>query len=221
MTTLTNPPLAGLLDALYSEADASRVRIEAMRAGLTDMERAAIGNGTIDYRAYYARLKDEPLAVERSTGTLLYMMARSMRARTIIEYGMSFAISTLHLAAALRDNGGGTVITTEFEPAKAIRGRDNLEKAGLLDLVEIREGDALETLSANIPDPVDLLLLDGAKHLYPAILDRIEPHLRPGALVIADNADRAPDYLDRVRTPASGYLSVPFGEDVELSLKIG
>ncbi|MFX7825328.1 hypothetical protein ABTK20_23275, partial [Acinetobacter baumannii] len=65
------------------------------------------------------------------------------------------------------------------------------------------------------------LLLDGAKPLYPDILALVESRLRPGALVVADNADDSPDYLKRVRSPAHGYLSVPFAEDVELSMRLG
>ena len=101
-----------------------------------------------------------PLAVSRETGTLLYMLARSCGARTIVEFGTSFGISTLHLAAALRDNGGGRLITSEFEPSKVARARDNLTAGGLIDLVEIREGDALQTLSVDLPETIDLLLLD-------------------------------------------------------------
>src|SRR5262245_58206719 len=149
------------------------------------------------------------------------MLARSGRARTIVEYGMSFGISTLHLAAALRDNGGGRLITTEFEPSKVVRARENLAAAGLADLVEIREGDALRTLSADLPEQIDLLLLDGAKALYPEILDLVASRLRLGAFILADNADYSPDYLARVRSPAGGYLSVPFGDDVELSMRLG
>jgi predicted O-methyltransferase YrrM len=91
-----------------------------------------------DYRDLYGRLKNAPLAVSRETGALLYMLARSSRARTIVEFGTSFGISTLHLAAALRDNGGGRLITSEFEPSKVTRARDNLMAGGLIDLVEIR-----------------------------------------------------------------------------------
>ncbi len=120
-----------------------------------------------EYRDLYGRLKDLPLAVSRETGTLLYMLARSGGARTIVEFGTSFGISTLYLAAALRDNGGGRLITSEFEPSKVARARDNLTAGGLIDLVEIREGDALQTLSVDLPETIDLLLLDGAKALYP------------------------------------------------------
>jgi predicted O-methyltransferase YrrM len=149
------------------------------------------------------------------------MLARSSHARTIVEFGTSFGISTLHLAAALKDNGGGHLITSEFEPSKVARARANLTAGALIDLVEIREGDALHTLGAGLPDTIDLLLLDGAKALYPEILSLVESRLRPGAFIVADNADDSPDYLARMRTPASGYMSVPFGEDVELSMRIG
>ena len=96
-----------------------------------------------------------------------------------------------------------------------------LASAGLSDLVEIREGDAVETLANNLPDTIDLVLLDGAKVLYPRILSLLEPHLRAGALVLADNADWSPEYLARVRSATAGYVSVPFADDVELSMKLG
>jgi predicted O-methyltransferase YrrM len=85
--------------------------------------------------------------------------------------------------------------------------------------VEIREGDALQTLRVDMPDDVDLLLLDGAKALYADVLGLLESRLRPGAFIIADNADYCPEYVAHVRNPANGYLSVPFGEDVELSIR--
>ena len=149
------------------------------------------------------------------------MLARGTRAKTIVEYGTSFGISTLCLAAALRDNGGGLLITTEFEPSKIARARANLTEGGLADLVEFREGDALRTLRSDLPQTIDLLLLDGAKGLYSEILSLVEGRLRVGALIVADNADFCPDYLTRVRSPGEGYLSTPFGEDVELSMRIG
>jgi predicted O-methyltransferase YrrM len=158
--------------------------------------------------------------VSPETGILLYMLARATGARAIVEFGTSFGVSTLHLAAALRDNGGGRLIGTEFEPSKVVHARENLAAAGLSDLVEIREGDALETLARDLPDTIDLVLLDGAKPLYPRILSLIESRLREGALIVADNADWCPDYLARVRSPAGGYLSVPFAADVELSMKL-
>ena len=219
MTTLASAPVAPLLDRLFAEADGSSAAMLPAFAQMPAEERARLMASKTDYSDFYARMKDQPLAVSRETGALLYMLARACKARSIVEFGTSFGISTLHLAAALRDNGGGTLITSEFEPSKVARARANLEAGGLLDLVEIREGDALETLAHDLPDTIDLLLLDGAKVLYARVLDLLEPRLRAGALVIADNADMSPDYLTRVRS-GRGYLSVPFASDVELSMRL-
>ena len=221
MTTLTTAPLAPLLDRLFAEADASRAELMARSANMSADQLAAQMSSKTDYRALYMSMKDMPLPVSRETGALLYMLARTMDARSIVEFGTSFGISTLHLAAALRDNGGGQVITSEFEPSKVARARATFEIAGLSDLIEIREGDALETLSRDLPEQIDLVLLDGAKGLYPDILALLEPRLRSGALVLADNANWSQEYLAKVRSPAEGYLSVPFADDVELSMRIG
>ena len=215
MTTLT--PLAPLLARLFKEAEAAT---SPVAASFSADERERLLRSKTEYVDFYGRLKDLWLAVSPETGTLLYMLARSSGARVIIEFGTSFGISTLYLAAALRDNGGGRLITTEFEPSKVTRAKANLTEGGLIDLVEVREGDALQTLSADLPETIDLLLLDGAKAIYPEILSLVESRLRPGALVIADNADFSPEYLERVRAPASGYMSTPFGDDVELSVKL-
>ncbi|WP_369935255.1 O-methyltransferase [Xanthomonas tesorieronis] len=221
MTTLTTAPLAPLLERLFEEAVATSPAMAAALAGLSRQEQERLMHSKTEYQAFYGRLKELALPVSRETGALLYMLARSCRARTIVEFGTSFGISTLHLAAALRDNGGGKLIGSEFEPSKVLRARDNLRAGGLDDLVEIRGGDALQTLRDDLPDSIDLLLLDGAKALYPQVLALLETRLRPGALIVADNADYSPEYLAQVRSPASGYLSVPFAEEVELSMRIG
>jgi predicted O-methyltransferase YrrM len=220
LTTLTSIPLVPLLDRLFKEADAASAETNSAIADLSIEEQARLMRSKTDYRDFYSRLKNAPLAISRGTGALLYMLARSCKARTIVEFGTSFGISTLHLAAALRDNGGGQLITSEFEPSKVARAKANLTAGGLVDLVEFRAGDALQTLSANLPETVDLLLLDGAKALYSEVLTLVESRLRPGAFIVADNADHSPDYLERVRSPANGYLSTPFAEDVELSMRI-
>lgn len=218
MNTLTTAPLAPLLERLF---DASESSAAPVFTDLSAAERDRLLRSRTDYLALYTRLKDVWLPVSRETGTLLYMLARSRGARAIVEFGTSFGISTLHLAAALRDNGGGRLISSEFEPGKVQRAREHLRAGGLDDLVEIREGDALQTLRDDLPASIDLVLLDGAKALYGDILDLLEARLAPGALIVADNADHAPDYLARVRSAGSGYLSVAVGEDVELSMRLG
>ena len=215
MNTLMSLPLAPLLARLFADAEATTAKLFQQ---LSPAEIDAF-KGKGDYRELYGRMKDFHLAVSRDTGVLLYMLARSTGVRAIIEFGTSFGISTLPLAAALKDNGGGRLITTEFEPSKIIRARENITAANLSDLVEIREGDALETLAQYLPETIDLVFLDGAKSLYPSVLSLLESRLRAGALIVADNADWSPDYMAKVRSQTGGYLLVPFGGDVELSMK--
>jgi predicted O-methyltransferase YrrM len=210
MTTLTTEPLAPLLDRLFDDASGPA------SAGL----RSALDAGPTGYREFYAAAKDDYLAVSRETGRLLYLLVRSTGARSVLEFGTSFGISTLHLAAGLRDNGGGRLITTEFEPSKVARARENFAVGGLDDLIEVREGDALQTLADDLPERIEVVLLDGAKDLYPPVLELLETRLGPGALVVADNADLYPAYLDRVRARDSGYLSTPFADGVELSIRL-
>lgn len=221
MTTLTSAPLSTLLQRLFAEAEATEAAFRAERARLSPAERAARSGTSGDYKTLYlTHAKNVYLAVSHETATLLYMLGRSMKARSVVEFGTSFGISTLHLAAAVKDNGGGRVIGSEFEPSKVARARENMVAGGLADLVEIRAGDALETLSRDLPETIDLVLLDGAKPLYARVLALLAPRLRSGAMILADNADMCPDYLAVVRAPGSGYLSVPIGSEVDLTMKI-
>ena len=220
MNTLTSAPVSDLISRLFAEAEASSALFAKDMAQYTPEQRTAMVSSESDYLTLYTLAKDTHLAVSPDAGKLLYMLARGSKARSIIEFGTSFGISTLHLAAALRDNGGGRLITSEFEPSKVERARHNIEAGGFSDLVELRAGDALETLAKDLPERVDLVLLDGAKSLYSRILALIEPRLSRGAWVIADNADWSPQYLARVRSVAGPYVSVPFASDVEVSMKL-
>jgi predicted O-methyltransferase YrrM len=216
-TPLANTPLPSLLRRLFAESAAAT---SPALSQFSPAERDRLMHSRSGYLQFYGQLKDLWLPVSPETGALLYLLARSTRARHVVEFGTSFGISTVYLAAALRENGGGRLISSEFEPSKVARARAHLAEAGLDDLVEIREGDALETLATDLPNDVDFVLLDGAKALYSDVLDLVLPRLSPGALIVADNADHSPAYLARVRAPGSGFLSLPFGADVELSLRL-
>ncbi|GAN68019.1 O-methyltransferase [Acetobacter orleanensis] len=162
-----------------------------------------------DVRSFYHGYVNNYLNVEPAYGRFLYQCARARQATRIVEFGTSMGVSTLYLAAALRDMGGGHLIGTELEPDKAARARANLEEAGLADLVEIRVGDARETL-ADVGGEVDLVLLDGAFSLYLPVLKLLEPHLKSGTPILGENAfDYDNEYLTYVRNPMNGYLSQP------------
>jgi protein-L-isoaspartate O-methyltransferase len=161
MDSLTSDPVASVLKRLFREAElADRSVMEDFRKRATaqDVWSEIIEEETKDYRSLYRKYANNFLSVAPEFGRLLYMCARASRAKQIIEFGTSFGVSTIHLACALRDNGGGRLIGTELESEKAQRARQNLADAGLSDLVEIRVGDALETLKAGIEGEVDLLL---------------------------------------------------------------
>src|SRR5206468_4365723 len=104
-------------------------------------------------------LTDKLVALDRNKALFCYQLCRALGAGRIVEAGTSYGVSTLYLAAAVRDNGAGTVIATENEPAKAAAARANFAKAGLADRIELREGDLRETL-ADLSGPIDFVLID-------------------------------------------------------------
>jgi predicted O-methyltransferase YrrM len=167
---------------------------------------------------------DKYLAIGRDQGAFCYLTARALHARTIVEFGTSFGVSTLWLAAAVRDNGGGRVIGTELVPEKARRAQANLEEAGLASFAEIRVGDATETLRADLGE-VDFMLNDGFPLRALDVLKLVAPALRPGAVVVTDNvgafkADYR-DYVAYLRDPRHGFASmtVPYRSGTEYSVR--
>lgn len=216
MDTLTSPPVTEVLERLFAEARAADGDLEARFTEENRSQALAeiLEREATDYQGLYHGYATNFLNVSAEFGRFLYVCARARRAKRIIEFGTSFGISTIYLAVALRDGGGGQLIGTELEPTKAQRARQNLSALGLADIVDIRVGDALETLRDGVGGDVDLVLLDGAFSLYLPVLKLLEPHLAPGALVIGENAiEELSDYLDYVRNPDNGYRTVPLPFD--------
>jgi predicted O-methyltransferase YrrM len=219
MALITNGRVSETLDKLHRDAEAAdgdfmanvMAQFEASGETLEQAAAKLVAEEQVSYRTTYRGHAEHFLAVSPAYGRFLYAIARARKASRIVEFGTSMGISTIYLAAALRDNGGGQLIGSELEPSKVARACANLEAAGLADLAEIREGDALETLK-DVGGAVDILLIDGAFSLYLQVLKLIEPRLAPGAVILGENAF-ARDYLDYVRNPANGYLSQPLAVD--------
>jgi predicted O-methyltransferase YrrM len=169
-------------------------------------------------------VRDKLIPIDRGQGWLIYMLCRGLQARRVVEFGTSYGVSTLHLAAAMRDQGDGHVIGTEIEAGKARHAREHFAEAKVADLIELREGDALVTLK-DCGGPVDFLLVDGFPKLARPIIELMSPQLRKGAIVVCDNVGHFPrafaDYLDFVRRPANGFVStlLPLRGGTELSVK--
>lgn len=223
-------------------ADSTGLNDPQVSQVLDELHAAARGDLWVFLRAapsvLWQRLRGVPLAtgvsahmdnafipVPREVGALLYLTALANGARRAVEFGTSFGISAIYLAAAMRENGG-QFIGTEMVPHKAQAARSNLERAGLSAWSEVREGDAMQTLAGD-HEPIDIVLLDGWKDLYLPVLDLLKPRLRPGSVVIADNIhtfrkDLAP-YVAHMRDPANGFESttLPMGSGVEMSVYRG
>jgi predicted O-methyltransferase YrrM len=211
------------LDRLHAHARSDLLRI-ALIAPLVVPD--FFGLRAVDDATLSRKMRGTYLPVSRSQGHLLYLIARAIGARRIVEFGTSFGVSTIYLAAAVRDNGGGVVVGTEIEPSKQMTATENLRQAGLADLVDVRLGDAALTL-ADVSGPVDMVLLDGWKDGYLPILKLLEPKLRQGAVVLADNIfmfrKTLGPYVEYVQSGANGFVSstLEIADGFELSVFTG
>ncbi len=129
------------------------------------------------------------LAIDPQQGADLVQLIESNQLRNIVEFGTSFGISTLFLAQGVEETGGH-IITTELVASKAHQALENFRKAGVDHLIDLRIGDAMETLKHH-DRPIDLLLVHGWKDLYLPLFRMLEPNFHAGTLIYVDNADMA------------------------------
>jgi predicted O-methyltransferase YrrM len=212
--TLDAAPVRAVLDRLFAAATRQEAEPWPWPAGFSAAEATPQERADVLEAAY--------LPISAEGGNLLYTLIRASRPATVVEFGTSFGISTIYLAAAATDNGFGHVLSTELSKTKAATARANLAEAGLADAVTILHGDAMQTL-ADVPPDVDFLFLDGWKDLCLPVLRLLEGRLAPGALVIADDTTMPSmnAYLDHVRDPANGYVNVafPVADGMEVSCR--
>jgi len=218
MNSLNDPEVQAVLTREHGLAEDDTQKLASLRAQID----AAKADGTFTYDLYP---NDVYLSIEPAMGVFLNLSTNICGAKTIVEFGSSFGISTIYLAAAAKDMGG-KVIGSEMEQSKAEKAIANIEEAGLSEHAEIRVGDAMETLK-NIEGPVDLLFLDGWKDLYLPVAKMMQPKLRTGSLLLADNMQTFPDelnsYLEHVNKPEGPFETVilPFESGLGYSLYTG
>ena len=218
MTSLNSPQVRAVLDRLYDEAEQTDSKV--IPVVLAEKERLG---GFLDDRKVAGLLDDAFMPVAPEVGRLLYILVRTLRPTIAVEFGTSFGLSTIHIAAALRDNGVGRLIGTELNPNKASLAAEHIRQAGFGDLVEVRQGDAFETLS-DVTE-IDFLMLDGWKALYLPLLKKLELALNSGSLIVADDLKIMPEmlepYVTYVRNPENGYTSneLPIDDGLELSMR--
>lgn len=203
-STLQDSRVTTALERMYSETEQQMHLLRERRDELERLSSASAQERADAFSDFY-------IPVTPEAGRLLYSLVRATRPATVVEFGMSYGISAIHLASAVRDNGSGRVVTTELSAPKIAAAKRTFAETGLDDLITVLEGDALETL-AGLDEPVGFMLLDGWKELYLPVIRLLEGRLSPGALIVADNTEM-PDtrpYLEYVRNPDNGYISVNF-----------
>ena len=221
---LNDPELEALLDRLHSQSDAQIDETNAYFARRAE-------EGTLDEKDFFDDdmhrfFSDKMVALDREKGEFCYQLCRSLRATRVVEAGTSFGVSTLYLAAAVRDNHveNGVVIGTEYEPKKVETARANFKQARLSDFIDLREGDLRQTLQ-EVGGPVDFMLIDIWEVALPA-LERVSASLRPGAIVACDNttthADAYRDYFEFLNDPKNRFrtMTVPFEGGFELTVRV-
>jgi predicted O-methyltransferase YrrM len=130
-------------------------------------------------------------------GSFLHLLARAVNAQTILEIGTLGGYSTIWLARALAP--GGRLVSLEADPRHAAVARANLARAGLGDIVQVREGAALETLpllAAEGIGPFDLTFIDADKPNNTAYFEWALRLSRPGSLIVVDNVVRGGEVAD-------------------------
>ena len=229
---LLGSPLDGLLDRLYAR---SAAQDDSLMTYFTT--RAA--EGSLDWNQFDERtndfLRDKLIALDRAKAEFCYQVCRALHARRVVEAGTSFGVSTLFLAAAVRDNRrqdlqrgdrghSYAVVGTESESEKARVARGHFAEAGLADLVDLREGDLRETL-ADVAGPVDFMLIDTWTPMARPALSLVAPHLREGAVVICDNTlqfrEAYAEYFAFVHDPRNGLrtMTLPFDGGLEFTVR--
>jgi predicted O-methyltransferase YrrM len=221
LSVLADPELESLLEGLHARSDAQAAALQAYEARWAGASRQPAKD---EVKAF---LGDKLVALDRDKAEFCYQLCRATHARRIVEIGTSFGVSTLYLAAAVRDNvradgGDGKVIGTEYEPAKAAAARAHFAQAGLSGFIDLREGDLRETLK-EIAGPVDFMLVDIWISMARPALELVTPHLKPGAIVICDNTARyRGDYADYFAfLDACGFrtMTLPFEGGLEFSVR--
>ena len=221
MGVLSDPALQALVDKLHAQSEAQDGELGGYFG-----RRARAGDISWDKLDDDANrfLADKMVALEPIKAEFCHLVCRSLRARRVVEVGTSYGVSTLYLADAVRANGGGVVIGTEHEPGKAAQARATFTEAGLSEFIELREGDLRETLKV-IEGPVDFVLMDIWTEMARPAIELIAPHLRQGAVVVADNTSQVRHaygrFFEFVTDPANGLTSMtlPFQGGLEMVVK--
>lgn len=175
MNTVKINEASNVLKKLHKDAQKDMMRIAS--AGIKSVFRPM---GPKDFENAY-------LPISKEQGQNIKELIIENNCKSIVEFGTSFGISTIYLAQGAQQTAG-KITSTELLESKANRALKNITEAGLGDYVEIKIGDAMQTLQ-NFNEPVDFLFLDGWKDLYLPLFKMLSPLFHTDTLIYADNMD--------------------------------
>ncbi|WP_027066997.1 O-methyltransferase [Maribacter sp. Hel_I_7] len=127
------------------------------------------------------------LSITEEQGLFLVDLIKKNKLKNIVEFGTSFGISTLFLAQGALETKG-RIITAELIASKAEKAMENFKKAEVSNIIDVRIGDAMQTLQ-NHKEPIDLLFLDGWKDLYQPLFNMLESNFHTNTIIYVDNAN--------------------------------
>ncbi len=220
MKTIQDDTLRNLIEELHArsqdqEEDITRFFVDRMQTGNLDLNR-------FDQETHHF-FADKMVALDADKARFCHQLCLATGARSIVEAGTSYGVSTLYLADAVRLNGGGTIIATEYEADKVAAAREHFRRGGVESLIDLREGDLRETLT-HIDGPVDFVLLDIWIEMVVPAMEILLPHLGPGAVIVCDNTtafrDAYEPYFRFLDNHGFSTLTLPFDGGLELSVRL-
>lgn len=176
--------------------------------------------------------EDRMLAITKETGELLNMILRLKNARNILEIGMSTGYSTIWCAEAIHEQSG-KIITIEQNPNKIKRAKENFQRAGISDMITIKEGLAISILTAlnlerKYREFFDFVLIDADKENIIEYFDLILPMVSIGGIIVTDNMLYPEKYKQDMKkfseyirkNPNLRSITSPIGNGEEITLKL-
>jgi predicted O-methyltransferase YrrM len=195
------------------------MRMDTTLAGLLD---TLYARGR-DHDAHQADRLDRFRNVEPETARLLALLIRALAPRRLLELGTSNGYSTIWLADAARAVGG-SLTSVEIDPSRSAQASENLQRAGLLDVVQLRVEDAGAVLRASTDAEWEFVFLDAERPAYPGYWPELVRALAPRGLLAVDNVISHADELTAFRELVASdervtYAEAPTGAGVLLIVR--
>jgi len=188
-----------------------------LREFLDQLQREGLENDARQTEHSRKMLNLEPPAAQ-----LVSILVRASGVSRAFEFGTSNAYSTIWLAWSLA-SAGGRIVSVDRNPEKHALARENLRRAGFLDMVDLRTGDVAEVVR-DLAGPFDLVFLDADRRKFPEVMKALLPKIEKRGLVIADNVLSHPEeiaeYLKLIASlPDFQHTTVPVGKGLSIAFR--